>query len=131
MRGFWSWGCTARAASAPPPLATIQVSWHPDAVALTVEVHDAVTAKRVSRDVALEGVPRDGQPLTVALEADELLRASWAELELRTAPPPAVPAPPEVTRIVHEALPVPAPGERAPTRAARCRHRLGNSTRTA
>jgi hypothetical protein len=100
--------CTSRVEAASPPLATVRVTSRPDAVALTVEVHDAVTAKQVSRDVALAGVPGDSQPLTVALAADELLRASWAELELHTAPPPAMPVPPEVTHIVHEALATPA-----------------------
>ncbi len=101
--------CTARSETAPPPLATVRVSSRQDAVALTVEVHDSVTAKQVSRDVALSGVPGDSQPLTVALAADELLRASWAELELHTAPPPAVPVPVEVTQTVHEALVAPPP----------------------
>jgi hypothetical protein len=100
--------CTSQPEGTPAPLATVRVSARPDAVALTVEVHDSVTAKQVSRDVALSGVPRDSQPLTVALAADELLRASWAELALHTAPPPAVPVPPEVTQTVREAL-VPAP----------------------
>jgi len=105
--------CPSRSEAATPPLATVRVSSRPDAVALTVEVHDAVTAKQVSRDVALTGVPRDSQPLTVALAADELLRASWAELELHTAPPPAVPVPPEVTQTVHQALAPPiAPAAR-------------------
>ncbi len=96
--------CMARSEAASPPLATVRVSSGPDAVTLTVEVHDAVTSKQVSRDVGLAGVPRDSQPLTVALAADELLRASWAELELRTAPPAAVPVPAQVTQTVHDAL---------------------------
>jgi hypothetical protein len=105
--------CTSRVDAASAPLATVRVSSSPDAVVLSVEVHDAVTAKHVSRDVALAGVPRDSQPLTIALAADELLRASWAELELHTAPPPALPVPPEVTRTVHEAL---VPAVAAPAR---------------
>jgi len=63
-------------------------------------VRDAVTAKRVERDVDLDAVPKDGQPLTLALAADELLRASWAELALSTAPPPAAPVPRAVTETV-------------------------------
>ncbi len=105
--------CTSRVEAASAPLATVRVAASPDAVALTVEVHDALTAKQVSREVALSGVPRDSQPLTVALAADELLRASWAELELHTASPPALPVPPEVTRTVREAL---APPAAAPAR---------------
>jgi hypothetical protein len=105
--------CMTRSEAASPPLATVRVSSGPDAVTLTVDVHDAITSKQVSRDVALSGVPRDSQPLTVALAADELLRASWAELELHTAPPAAMPVPAEVTQTVREALvALPAPATR-------------------
>jgi hypothetical protein len=96
--------CTSVDAGPERPLATIDLSSAPDAVSLGVEVRDAVTAKHVSRDVALGGVPADSRPLTIALAADELLRASWAELALRTAAPPAVPVPVEVTRTVREAI---------------------------
>ena len=91
-----------------PPLATIEVSSGPDAVTLGVEVRDAVTAKHVSRDVALGGVPADSRPLMIAVAADELLRASWAELALRTAPPPARVVPVEVTRSVSDSVAPPA-----------------------
>ena len=106
--------CTSRADAASPPLATVRVKAGSDQVALTVEVHDAITSKQVSREVALTGLPGDSQPLAVALAADELLRASWAELALRTAPPPALPVPVEVTRTVREALA--APPAAAPAR---------------
>ena len=92
----------------PAPLATIAVSSGPDAVTLGVEVRDAVTAKHVSRDVALGGVPADSRPLMIAVAADELLRASWAELALRTAPPPARAVPIEVTRSVKDSIEPPA-----------------------
>ncbi len=97
--------CTS---SPTPPLATIQFSPGPNSVSLSVEVHDALTEKRLSRDVELAGVPPDGKSLTVALAADELLRASWAELTLRTAPPPSLPVPREVTEAVRDAT-MPAP----------------------
>jgi hypothetical protein len=96
--------CTSVDASPEGRLATIDVSSAPDAVSLGVEVRDAVTAKHVSRDVALGGVPADSRPLTIALAADELLRASWAELALRTAPPPALAVPMEVTKTVRETI---------------------------
>ena len=100
--------CTSDPSGGPPPLATVRVSSGPDAVALTVDVRDAVTEKQVRRDVALGGIPADGQPLTLALAADELLRASWAELTLRTAPLPTRPVPPQVVQTCGEAtLPVP------------------------
>jgi len=85
-------------------VATVRVSPRPDGIALTIEVHDALTDKQVSRDVVLHGVPLDGRPLTVAIAADELLRASWAELALRTAGPPTRPVPSEVTETVRDAI---------------------------
>lgn len=87
-----------------PPIATVEVEPRGDGVALSVEVRDAVTAKRVGRDVSLEGAPVDSRPLTVALAADELLRASWAELSLRDRPPPQLPVPVAVARTVEEGI---------------------------
>jgi hypothetical protein len=97
--------CTTEAASGAAPIATVLVTPRPDGVTLTVEVRDALTEKQVRRDVALSSVPADGRPLTVALAADELLRASWAELALRSAPPSSRPVPPQVVEAVHDALP--------------------------
>lgn len=96
--------------AAPPPLARVTVRTTLDGaprdrVVVTVDVRDAVTAKSVQRDVDLASVPSDGRPLTVALAADELLRASWAELAVRDAPPPARPVPPEVRDVVRDAIP--------------------------
>jgi hypothetical protein len=81
-----------------PPVATVSVTAR-DA-ASTIEVVDVVTSKRVSRDVDLRSIPRDGRPLALALAADELLRASWAELVMINAPPPAAPVPEPVQRAV-------------------------------
>ena len=50
-----------------------------------IEVRDAVTRKRVRRDVDLSRIPDDGRAAAIAIEADELLRASWAEIALDTA----------------------------------------------
>jgi hypothetical protein len=63
---------------------------------VTVAVRDAITGKRLARELALASVPRDAWPLTLALAVDELLRASWVELALPDAPPPARPVPPEI-----------------------------------
>jgi hypothetical protein len=95
-----------------PPVATVRVTSRPSGVELTVEVRDAVTDKQVRRDIALGGIPADGRPLTVALAADELLRASWAELALRTATPPLGPVPDPVSLTLRESLPSAAPRER-------------------
>ena len=94
--------CAASDGPETPSIATVSVSAHPDGALVEVEVHDALTAKRVSRDVDLGPVPDDGRPLTLALVADELLRASWAEIALKHAPAPAQPVPAGVRDIVRE-----------------------------
>jgi hypothetical protein len=104
--------CSARAQDQREPIATIEVVPKPGVVALNVEVRDAVTKKRVSRDIDLGAIPPDGQPLTVALAADELLRASWAELALRSAPPPAEPVPAAVVQVLRESVLQPAGSDR-------------------
>ena len=48
-------------------------------------MRDAVTHKRVRRDVDLSRIPEDGRAAAIAIESDELLRASWAEVALDTA----------------------------------------------
>lgn len=70
----------------------------------TIEVHDAVTDKRVSRDVDLSGIPEDGHALALAVASDELLRASWSELALRRRAQGSAPAPPEVNAAVQDVL---------------------------
>jgi hypothetical protein len=91
-------------------VATVSVSARPDGASIDVEVHDRLTAKRVSRDVDLGGVPVDGRSLTLAVVADELLRASWAELALSTAPPPARPVPPAIRDTVEQDVSAPTRG---------------------
>jgi hypothetical protein len=87
----------------PPPLADISLTLSPGSV-LSLEVRDAVTDKRMLRDLPLGAVPRDALGLSIALAAEELLHASWIEAAL--APPPtATPAPPglpAVPRAVQE-----------------------------
>jgi hypothetical protein len=90
--------------------------WAAQGEILTVAVRDAITGKRLAREVPLASVPRDARPLTVALAVDELLRASWVELALADAPAPALPVPREIAALV----PVPAP-----TTAERHRWQLG------
>ena len=101
--------------SSEPPLATVRVaSADQTSVAVSVEVRDAVTAKRVSRDVDLTRVPADGRAFAIALAVDELVWASWAEIALAksqgAASRPAKPPPREVVAGVEHELP--------PTRAA-------------
>lgn len=73
----------------------------PEATTLSLVIDDAVTHKRVQRDVDLGDLPSSGRARALALAASELLRASWAELAL--PPPRATPAPtapPAVRRAV-------------------------------
>ena len=80
--------CSADAHPAAAALATLSVDLSPEDTAkatVDIEVRDAVTRKRVRRDVDLSRVPDDGRPAAIAIEADELLRASWAEIALDTA----------------------------------------------
>lgn len=99
--------CDEGGAEATPAVAVIELTSHEDDVTLTVEVRDRVTAKRVAREVSVASYPPDARPLVLAVAADELLRASWAELALTSAPPPAQPVPAEVTAAVADDLPKP------------------------
>jgi len=98
------------------PAAEIRVAAGPEAtVGVVIDVADAVTRKRVGRDVDLEGLPADGRAFAVALAADELLRASWAELALvrRGGDEDAGDAPAAVRGLVDESLAEPSapPGD--------------------
>lgn len=97
--------CAASEAPARAPVATIELQPSVgERVSIVVGVADRVTDKRVSRELDLEPLPRDAWPLSIALAADEVLRASWAELALSTAPPPKAPVPEEVKRTVDDSL---------------------------
>jgi hypothetical protein len=54
----------------------------PEPALVSIQVDDRVTGKRVARDVPATGIPPGGKALAIAIAADELLRASWAELDL-------------------------------------------------
>jgi hypothetical protein len=79
----------------------------PNPHALDIVVDDAVTGKQVSRRVELSRVPADSRALVIAVGADELLSASWAELALKRPTPP---------RVAPQPLPRP---QRAPAPARR------------
>ncbi len=78
-------------------------------VTALVRIGDAVTDKRVERTMDLTGMPRDARALAVSSSADELLRASWAELMIADAPEPKMKPPPEVMSAVTSSLVVPEP----------------------
>ncbi len=75
-----------------------------DRISVAIEVHDALTEKRLSRELDLRALAPDARALAIAAASDELLRASWTELALQDAPRPARPAPEVVTRAVRSSL---------------------------
>jgi hypothetical protein len=119
--------------STEPPLATVRiVALDQKSVAVSVEIRDAVTEKRVSRDVDLTRVPADGRPFAVAIAVDELVWASWAELALarknrQTASAARKAPPPEVVAGVASELPPSAPAPELGVRFA-AEHYLGGQT---
>ncbi len=109
--------CRASSSSKQPAIAAITLSApEGERVSIVVDVADRVTDKRVSREIDLSTMPRDAWPLSLALAADEVLRASWAELALASAPPPKARVPPEVRRVVRDSLAEP-PRPREPSAA--------------
>jgi hypothetical protein len=83
------------------PLASVQLSAAAvTRVSVEIEVHDALTNKYVLREVDTRLLPGDARGLALATAAEELLRASWAELAIEDAPPPLREPPPEVREAV-------------------------------
>jgi len=99
--------CTAPAEGAPPPLGVVAVRASGEAAFVEVDVRDDLTAKSLKREIALADVPSDVRALTVAVAADELLRASWAELAVKSAPPPKQHVPAEVRDVVRDTMEAP------------------------
>jgi hypothetical protein len=91
--------CAAPGTPAAGAASEIALSSAPGDV-VTVAVRDAITGKRLAREVPLASVPRDARPLTVALAIDELLRASWVELALADAPASERAIPREIAALV-------------------------------
>ncbi len=88
------------------PVASVTLRARPDnPLRIVIDVADAVTKKRVGRDIDLARLPEDGRPFALAVATDELLRASWVELRLARREQPPEPPPPEVRRAVERALP--------------------------
>lgn len=93
--------CSARSPRGTPSApggADLQVdALSTELVMVRVQLHDAGGQTRLDREVNLSQVPPDSRGFAVALAADELLRAGWAELEARdsaealAAPPAAAP----------------------------------------
>lgn len=105
--------CAAAAENGAEPLARVSIEpVGAGGARYTLEVTDSVTHKRVGRDLSLERLPADGRAFALAVAAEELLRASWAELALRGLHRPETAAPPEVRAIVENAARRPSPPPR-------------------
>ena len=123
--------CEAGPAGAPEPLARVViVQVEPARARYSVDVIDSVTQKRVGRDLQLQKLPADGRALALAVAAEELLRASWAELALRGVHSAQTAAPPAVRAVVEKSSPEPAPPQRFTAFGARLafEHFLGGQT---
>jgi hypothetical protein len=97
--------CVIGRAGKEPPLAVLQLSAaSPDRFTVSIEVNDALTEKRVLRDIDMTGVSPDARSLTIAAATDELLRASWVELALADAPEPSREPPAAVTEAVRDTI---------------------------
>src|SRR5688572_20360489 len=120
--------CAATPGVAAEPLANVTIEPVDEKSArYRLDVTDSVTKKRVARDLTLDKLPLDGRALALAVAAEELLRASWAELALRGVHSAQTAAPPEVRAVVEQAEPRPAPLRRftAPGARVAFEHFLG------
>lgn len=80
---------------------------------VTIEVIDGRDGKRFERVVDLERLPKDGRAFALAVATDELLRASWVELERSRAEQPSSSPPSESAPTLVEPDPKPRRTERA------------------
>lgn len=79
---------------APPGIAVIQLGVarvEAGGVVATIAVRDASRTNDLERHMVLSRVPADVRPLAIATAADELLRASWADITGEPAPPSVAP----------------------------------------
>ena len=112
--------CEAPPESGAEPLARVDVEQvGPGGARYSLDVTDSVTQKRVGRDLALDKLPADGRAFALAVAAEELLRASWAELALRGVHSAQTAAPPEVRAIVERSERRPRAAERPVALGAR------------
>ncbi len=122
--------CEAPASGGSAPLASVALEpLGPGGARYSLDVTDSVTHKRVGRDLSLDKLPADGRAFALAVAAEELLRATWAELALG-GDRPATAAPPEVRAIVEKAEKPPARPGRPVGLGARLsfEHFLGGQT---
>lgn len=110
--------CVAEAIERKAPLATVRIAGVAGReLVFSIDVSDSVTEKRIGRDIDLRHVPSDGRAFALAVAADELLRASWAELALakERQPKPQPPEPKPAPRLPPEPAPVEPPALTQPS----------------
>lgn len=90
-----------------------------DASEFLVTVDDAATRKSVRRAIELADVPVTTRPRALALAVAELLRASWLELAVPTAPPTVAPVPETIRDVVRMRVTALAPRARPAREAPR------------
>jgi len=99
--------CFEGAPDAKPPVAELTCAFSDDGGEATIRVVDQLTEKRVERSIRLNDLPPDGRSLALAVESEELLRASWAELAFRASHVVPRPAPPSTAPIPQRIAPAP------------------------
>ena len=88
-----------------PPVASVRITTGAtEGIEIAIDVRDAVTDKRLSRTLDLRSLPPDARFLAIAVATDELLRASWLEIAMRTAPPQQAPPPAAILDVVKAEL---------------------------
>jgi hypothetical protein len=93
--------CAPDASTNSKPVARVELRMSgTERVLVSIDVYDAITNKRVLRDVDLHRATPDARGLLLAQAADELLRASWVELTLHDAPEPATAPPPAIVEVI-------------------------------
>jgi hypothetical protein len=107
LRGIDVCDADSPAQTKPVALLELRIS-AAERVRVSIDVRDAITNKRVLREVDLHSVAPDARALLLAQAADELLRASWVELAVADAPAPALAPPLAVQHIVEEQVRAPA-----------------------
>ncbi len=100
--------CSDIPGSTQAPLAIVRVvQSESHKFGIEVRVEDQVTDKMVARQLDLTRMPEDSHAMTVALGVSELLRASWAELNLVPLRAKAAAVPPGVKHALDEATRTP------------------------
>lgn len=85
----------------------------PAASEVTLEVLDRASSKKVERRMTIGDVEFAGRPRALAIAIAELLQASWAELALAGAAPPAVPLPSALRTVLAARIAAALDGQRA------------------